>query len=77
MKLKVGYKWKSIEGMSKGQTFCLIDVGPDKVVYKSTTTGRLYTAPRKHFEKYLERVHEYWSGTNKAYKNKKNQMKGE
>ena len=75
MKIKVGTKFKSIEGSSKGKIFTIIDSNSETVTYRSEETGEIYTAPRKHFEKYLERVHRYWNETNKAYKNKKNMLK--
>jgi hypothetical protein len=77
MKLKVGYTWKSIEGLSKGKKFCITHVDAKTVTYRSETSGEIYTAERKHFEKYLERVKAHWHDTNKAYKYKKNNMRGE
>lgn len=64
--------WKSIEGMSKGKIFSVVEVTPTEVIYRSQETGRIYSKPRKEFEKYMKRVHEYWSKTNKDYKRKKN-----
>ena len=77
MKIKVGTKFKSIEGLSKGKIFTVTDSNSETVTYRSEETGEIYTAPRKHFEKYLERVNKHWNETNKSYKHKKNQMKGE
>ena len=47
------------------------------VKYRSEETGEIYTAPRKHFEAYIERVNAYWNATNKAYKYKKGKLRGE
>ena len=75
MKLKIGYKWKSIDGISKGKFFKITELTAKTVVYKSEESGITYTAERKHFEKYIERVNKYWSETNKSYKNKKSELK--
>lgn len=77
MKIKVGTKFKAIEGLSKGKEFTVISVGSDEVTYRSEETGTVYTEPRKHFEKYLQRVNKHWSETNKAYKAKKGKLKYE
>lgn len=77
MKLKKGLRWKSIEGPSKGKEFTLIDVDRYSVQYKSDETGTFYTEDRKNFEKRMERVTEFWSKTNKEYKRKKENLKGE
>ena len=74
MKIKVGTKFKSIEGLSKGKIFTITASDSDTVSYRSEETGEIYTAPRKHFEKYLERVNKHWNETNKAYKHKKSQL---
>lgn len=71
MKLSIGMKWKSIEGISKGTSFTLISLTSEDVVYKSDKTGTEYSCPRKHFEKYIQRVRAYWHDTSKAYKRKK------
>lgn len=77
MKIKVGLKFKAIEGLSKGKLFTVTQTGSKEIVYRCEESGRLYTVDRKHFEKYLERVNKHWSQTNKAYKYKKGKMKGE
>lgn len=77
MKIKVGTKFKSIEGLSKGKEFTVVEVNANGVTYRSEETGALYTEPRKHFEKYLVRVMQYWNNTNKAYKHKRNELKGQ
>ena len=75
MKLKTGYRWKSIDGLSKGKTLSIKQLDNSTVTYEFEETGKIYTAERKHFEKYLERVNKYWSDTNKAYKRKKENLK--
>ena len=75
MKIKVGTKFKSIEGLSKGKIFTITAFDNDAVSYRSEETGEIYTAPRKHFEKYLERVNKHWDETNNKYKYRKNQLK--
>lgn len=77
MKFKKGYTWKSIEGPCKGKIFTILDSNSEIVTYRSEESGEIYTAPRKHFEKYLERVNKYWNKKNKSYKQRKNQLKGE
>ena len=77
MKLKLGYRWKSIEGISKGKLFKITGITSDAVTYKSEETGKVYQADRKFFKKYIERVNKYWSETNKAYKSKKERVKKE
>ena len=77
MKLKIGYKWKSIDGISRGKYFKVTDIPPNTITYKSEDSGATYTTERKHFEKYIERVNTYWSETNKSYKNKKVKLKNE
>ena len=77
MKIKVGIKFKSIEGLSKGKIFTVTDSNSETVTYRSEETGEIYTAPRKHFEKYLERVNKHWSETNKNYKKRKVELKNE
>lgn len=74
MKLKIGYKWKSIDGISKGKFFKITELTSDSVVYKSEDSGATYTTERKHFEKYIERVNKFLSET---YKNKKKKLKNE
>lgn len=71
MKIKVGTKFKSIEGLSKGKIFTITDSNSETVTYRSEETGEIYTAPRKHFEKYLQRVNKHWNETNKSYKRRK------
>ena len=75
MKIKKGYKWKSIEGPSKGNMLLVLDVSSELVTYKSCESGIVYTAPRKHFEQYVKRVQQYWNEKNKSYKNKKRNLK--
>ena len=77
MKLKKGYIWKSIEGPSKGKEFTIVDITKSSIQYKSIETGQFYTEDRKNFEKRMERVNEYWSKSNKEYKRKKEELKGE
>lgn len=77
MKLKIGYKWKSIDGISKGKFFKITELTSNSVVYKSEDSGATYSTERKLFEKYIERVNTYWSETNKSYKNKKEKLKNE
>lgn len=76
MKLKKGFTWKSIEGISKGKEFTIVYMDKYVVQYKSLETGTFYEEPRKNFEKRMKRVAEYWSDSNKAYKRKKNDLKG-
>ena len=77
MKLKIGYKWKSIDEISKGKYFKVTDITPNIITYKSEVRGATYTTERKHFEKYIKRVNKFWSETNKSYKNKKEKLKNE
>lgn len=77
MKIKVGLRFKSIEGPSKGKMFTVTAVSPDSVVSKSEESGRIYVTERGHFEKYIKRVNQYWSNSNKNYKHKKQELKGE
>ena len=77
MKIKVGLKFKSIEGLSKGKSFTVIVSNDKEIKYRSDDTGIVYSTNRKHFEKYLERVNKHWNETNKSYKYKKQNMKGE
>lgn len=77
MKIKKGLRWKSIEGVSKGKEFVVVDVDKDSVQYKSEETGQFYTEDRKNFEKRMERVTEYWNSSNKTYKRNKEKLKGE
>ena len=77
MKIKVGYKWKSIDGIAKGKFFKITEITADNVTYKSDETGTIYQADRKFFEKYIERVNKYWAETNKSYKEKKEKLKNE
>lgn len=75
MKLKTGYKWKSIDGISRSKSFKITGITPDSVVYKSEESGIIYSADRNFFEKYIKRVNKYWSETNKSYKNKKEKLR--
>ena len=77
MHIKIGLKFKAIEGLSKGKVFTVTSSDGKDVTYRSEETGEVYTAERKHFEKYLERVNKHWSETNKSYKYKKQNLKGE
>ena len=77
MKIKVGTKFKAIEGLSKGKEFTVVSVDSISVTYRSEETGVLYNEPRKHFEKYLQRVNKYWTETKKNYKHRKQQLKNE
>ena len=77
MKLKKGLRWKSIEGISKGKEFVIIDVDRDSVQYKSEETGTFYTEDRKNFEKRMERVSEFWSSSNRKYKLNKEKLRKE
>ena len=77
MKLKIEYKWKSIDGISKGKLFKITELTSDSVVYKSEDSCTSYNPKRRHFEKYIERVNKYWSETNKSYKRKKEKLKNE
>lgn len=77
MKLRKGLTWKSIEDISKGKEFTVVEVKQDTVIYKSVETGNLYEESRKNFEKRMKNVSEYWSKTNKDYKRKKERLKGE
>ena len=76
MKIKIGTKFKAIEGLSKGKLFTVIQVDNKQVKYRSEETGQEYISPRKHFEKYLQRVNKHWNETNKAYKYSKIKLKG-
>jgi len=75
MKLKTGYKWKSIDGISRGKSFKITGITPDSVTYKSDESRITYSADRIFFEKYIKRVNKYWSETNKSYKNKKEKLR--
>lgn len=77
MKIKKGFKWKSIEGPSKGSTFVVIEITSDVVTYRSIDTKSVYVTPRKHFDKYQERVKEYWYNKKKRYKLNKANLKNE
>lgn len=74
MKIKLGLKFKAIEGLSKGKVFTVTQTDGKTVTYRSEETGESYTAERKHFEKYLQRVNKHWNETNKSYKYKKQNM---
>ena len=69
------YLTGSIDGLSKGKYFVITKLTADTVTYKSEDTGVVYTAERKYFEKYIERVNKYWSETLKSYKIKKEKLK--
>ena len=75
MKIKVGLKFKAIEGLSKYKTFTVTQVNDKTVTYRSEETKILYTAERKHFEKFIQKVNKFWSDTNKAYKRNKQELK--
>ena len=77
MEIKVGTKFKAIEGLSKGKEFTVVSVDSISVTYRSEETGVLYNEPRKHFEKYLQRVNKHWTETKKNYKHRKQQLKNE
>ena len=77
MKIKVGTKFKAIEGLSKGKEFTVVSVDSISVTYRSEETGVLYNEPRKHFEKYLQRVNKHWTEIKKNYKYRKQQLKNE
>ena len=77
MKIKVGTKFKAREGLSKGKEFTVVSVDSISVTYRSEETGVLYNEPRKHFEKYLQRVNKHWTETKKNYKHRKQQLKNE
>ena len=76
MKLRQGYSWKHHEGLSKGKEFTIVYLDRNEIQYKSKETGKFYSKPRKQFEKYIEEVNNYWSQSNKDYKKKKEQLKG-
>lgn len=77
MKIKKGYKWKSIEGMSKGEWFIVTGVYMDKFECRKLhgNTSMTYTYPREYFEQYIQRVNSYWREKNKSYKNKKQKLR--
>lgn len=75
MKLKKGHKWKSIDGLSKGKFFKIIEITSDNVIYKSEESKQIYTSNRKHFKKYMERVKNYWKERVKSYKDKKDRFR--
>lgn len=75
MKLKKGHKWKSIDGLSKGKFFKIIEITSDNVIYKSEESKQIYTSNRKHFEKYIERVKNYWKERVKSYNDKKDRFR--
>ena len=75
MKINVGLKFKAIEGVSKGKTFKVVAVNDKTVEYISEFTAITYSADRKHFEKFIKRVNDYWNKKNKEYKNKKQELK--
>lgn len=77
MKIHVGTKFRACEGIAKGQYFTVISVSEHDVIYRSDKTGMQFTHERKSFEKFLERTNKYWSDTNKHYKRKKQDLKGE
>lgn len=75
MKIKLYSTFRAIDGIGKGKEFIIININDSEVTYKSVETGRIYTEPRKFFEKYLKRVNKYWSETNKSYKRSKQILK--
>lgn len=74
MKIKKGYKWKSIEGPAKGKEFTVIEVNQNDICYRSEESNRVYTMDRKEFDKYIQRVNKYWNDKNKTYKFKKKNL---
>lgn len=56
MKIKVGLKFKAIEGLSKYKTFTVTQVNDKTVTYRSEETKILYMAERKHFKKFIQKV---------------------
>ena len=74
MNIKKGMRFKAIEGISKGKTFTVLSADNKQVTYRSEFTNITYTADRKHFEKYIQRVNKYWSDTTKDYKRKKQDL---
>lgn len=70
MKLKIGYRWKDING----KYFSIKNITQNEITYESKETKNLYVADRKHFEKYIQRVYKFWSDKNKSYKNKKKDL---
>ena len=74
MHISKGLKFRAIEGISKGKLFTVVSADNKSVVYKSNTTDTLYTADRKHFEKYIQRVNKFWHDTTKSYKKRKGEL---
>ena len=74
MHISKGFRFKAIEGISKGKTFTVLSADNKTVVYRSEFTDLTYTADRKHFEKYIQRVNKFWNNTTKAYKKKKQDL---
>ena len=77
MKHRVGYKWKAIDGIHKGQWFVITAVGSDYIECKRKGSDRVYQYPRQFFDEYIERVNKYWSERNISYKSKKERLKNE
>lgn len=77
MKIKKGYKWKSIEGPAKGKEFTVIEVNQDNIIYRSEDSYRVYIVGRKEFDKYIQRVNKYWNEKNKSYKRKKEDLRNQ
>lgn len=78
MKLKIGYKWKSIDGPCKGEEFVITKIEESKVYYEKVKDGiHVYEYDRKAFEKYIERVIQHWNERNKSYKHKKQQLRND
>lgn len=74
MNIKVGLKWKGIEGIGKGKYFVVLKADNKEVIYKSIESSVLYSTNRKHFEKYILRVNKYWNERNKKYKANKGKI---
>ena len=74
MKIKVGLRFKSSEGIAKGKLFTVIYADSRVICYKSKDSGVTYTSDREFFEKFLKRTNQYWSNKNKEYKKKKREM---
>ena len=74
MHISTGYKFKAIDGISKGKLFTVISAYNKQVAYKSMESGTVYNTDRKHFEKFIKRVNKHWADTTKAYKKRKQEL---
>ena len=74
MHIKVGMKFKAIDGIGKGREFTVLSADSQTVAYRSVDSGTIYSANRKHFEKYIQRVNKHWHDTTEAYKRKKQEL---